>query len=179
MTFGRWEGLTPDLPGSVRADLFRYVAERHEADCSANLAWQAAEHTEWERQGRPIHLDEDEPRKRRSPHHGTPTSTSTGSLRVALPDGDLLKQIPANQYLPAFTGEVVSAAGRTRCPSPDHPDVHPSTKCYGTRWTCFSCGAGGTIVDAGELVSGIPATGASYFELRAWIMDQLGLGVRP
>jgi hypothetical protein len=120
----------------------------------------------------------EEPPKRRSVLHGTPHSPSTGSNRVDLDHGDPLKQIPASQYLPALTGEVVSSTGRTRCPSPHHPDEHPSAKCYGTRWVCFGCGAGGSIIDVAAAIYGIEPTGSGYWEIRRRLLADLGVG-RP
>jgi hypothetical protein len=114
--------------------------------------------------------------KRRSVLHGTPHSTSTGSNRVEFEHDDPLKQIPASQYLPALTGEVVSSTGRTRCPSPHHPDEHPSAKCYGTRWVCFSCGAGGSIIDAASAIYAIEPTGSGYREIRRRLLADLGVG---
>lgn len=117
----------------------------------------------------------DDPPKRRRAHHGTPQSTSTASARVTFdhPHDDPLKTIPASQYLPALTGELVSSSGRIRCPRPDHEDVHPSAKCYGTEWKCFSCGAGGSIIDAASAIYGIPATGPDYWRLRDRILEAL------
>ena len=100
-------------------------------------------------------VEEWPPPKRRAPSHGTPTSTSTAAGRVQTADGDPLKTIPAHQYLPALTGEVVSANGRTRCPMRDHPDEHPSAKVYGTRWVCFACAAKGGIIEAGAEAYGL------------------------
>jgi hypothetical protein len=61
---------------------------------------------------------------------------------------------------------------------PDHPDEDPSTKCYGTRWKCFSCDAEGSIIDAGAAVYGLEPTGRGYHEIRRRLLADLGLG-RP
>ena len=42
-------------------------------------------------------------------------------------------------------------SARWRCPSPDHPDAHPSMTVFAgqrsQRWKCHSCGDGGTAID--------------------------------
>lgn len=42
-------------------------------------------------------------------------------------------------------------SARWRCPSPEHPDAHPSMTVYAgqrsQRWKCHSCGEGGTAID--------------------------------
>lgn len=42
-------------------------------------------------------------------------------------------------------------SAKWRCPSPDHPDAHPSMTVYAgqrsQRWKCHSCGEGGTAID--------------------------------
>ena len=114
-----------------------------------------------------------EPSKRRSVLHGTPQSTSTGSNRVELQTDDPLKQIPASQYLPVIAGVEVSSNGRCQCPMPDHPDEHPSAKCYGTRWVCFSCGAGSSIIDVAAAIYGIDPTGPGFWRLRDRILEAL------
>jgi hypothetical protein len=118
-------------------------------------------------------VEPEPPPKRRRPHHRTPTSTSTGTSRVQFDDNDPLKRIPAAEYLPAIAGVDVSSSGRCRCPMPDHEDVHPSAKCYGTRWHCFSCGAGGTIIDLGAAVYDLEPRGAGFIELRRRIASAL------
>jgi len=170
MTFERWEAETPDLPGSVRRELLDYVPERRD-ECWPNLAWQVAEETERRRRD-PLLYDE-LPEKRRSPHHGTPTSTSTGSGRVEFSHDDPLRRIPAAVYLPALTGELVSSSGRTRCPMPDHEDLRPSANAYGTKWCCFSCGAGGSVIDLASAIYGIAPRGRGYWELRDLIVEAL------
>ncbi len=117
------------------------------------------------------------PRKRRTPPRGAPQSTSTGSgrVRVAEWDDDPLKRIPAEVYLAALAGLDVSATGRCRCPAPDHEDVHPSAKAYGASWYCFSCGAGGSIIDLAAALYGLQPRGTGYREIRARIAGELGL----
>jgi hypothetical protein len=114
---------------------------------------------------------DDEPRNRRSPHHGTATSTSTGSDPVEFDHDDPLRRIPAAEYLPVIAGVEVLSSGRVRCPMPDHPDEHPSAKVYGTRWRCFSCGAGGSIIDVAAAIYGIGTTGSDYWRLRDRIVE--------
>jgi hypothetical protein len=112
-----------------------------------------------------------EPRKRRSPLHGTATSTSTGSEHVQFDQADPLKRIPATEYLPVIAGVEVLSSGRCRCPMPDHEDAHPSAKAYGTRWKCFSCNAEGTIIDVAGAVYGLATTGPDYLLLRDRIVE--------
>jgi hypothetical protein len=114
---------------------------------------------------------DDEPRKRRRPHHGTATSTSTGSDAVEFDHEDPLKRIPATEYLPVIAGTEVLSSGRCRCPMPDHEDVHPSAKAYGTRWKCFSCGEKGGIIEVASATYGIGTTGPDYLLLRDRIVE--------
>jgi hypothetical protein len=119
-------------------------------------------------------LDFEPPRRiKRTPHHGTPTSTSTGTGQVGFPDSDPLKSIPAALYLPALTGTEVSSTGRCRCPMPDHLDENPSAKAYGVRWKCFSCNAGTTIIDLGAAIYGLETTGPDFLKLRCRIAAAL------
>jgi hypothetical protein len=169
LTFERWHALTEDMPGYARMALLDYAPADCEA-CWANLAWQSARETEFQRRDPLLY---DEWPKRRTPHHGTATRTSTGTAHVELDTRDPLRSIPANQNLPALTGEVVLSSGRTRCPMPDHPDEHPSCKCYGTRWVCFSCGAQGGIIDLASEIYGLEPTGREYWQIRDRLVADL------
>jgi hypothetical protein len=174
MTFAAWHAEVPDLPGWASAELFRYADPELQQDCWDDLGERCrlriASELDYERRA-----VEEWPRKRRTPHHGTAANTSTGTERVELSTGDPLKSIPAATYLPALTGELVSSNGRTRCPRPDHPDERPSAKCYGTRWYCFSCGAGGSIIDAAAAIYGLDPTGRGWFEVRRRLLADLGI----
>jgi hypothetical protein len=127
------------------------------------------------------HLARRQAEKRRISSHGTATRTTASSRRVEFTDwgDDPIKAVPARTYLLAIANVEVAASGSCRCPHPDHEDRRPSAMVYGSRWKCFGCGAGGSVIDLAEAYSGIPATGASYWELRDWIVDQLGSEVSP
>jgi hypothetical protein len=118
-------GLRALHPASTACQLDAYFPEYTEGEWRL-LALEASDAVELSNGYDPV----DDPPKRRRAHHGTPQSTSTASGRVTFdhPHDDPLKQIPASQYLPVLTGEVVSPSGRTRCPRPDHPDEQ-STAC--------------------------------------------------
>jgi DNA primase len=75
-------------------------------------------------------------------------------LRMPLLDRS---EVLARTDLPELATEVCGPSrgqgrgARWHCPSPDHPDAHPSMSLYegrsGPRWKCHSCGEGGTAVD--------------------------------
>jgi len=173
LTFPEFWRRWPDLPGDGRALAFDSLSERERRECWADLA----EHCRHRIDGELLYerrlREAWPPPKRSKPHHGTATSTSTAAGRVELSDNDPLKAMPAAVYLPALAGVEVSSTGRCRCPMPDHEDVHPSAMAYGTRWTCFSCGAGGSIIDLASALSGIAATGSDYWRVRDWILHHL------
>jgi CHC2 zinc finger len=153
--WGRW----PDVPAHIRCVAFGSLPQRDQDSCWQALAAECAERTEFERAER--HLD---PPKRRSPDHGTPTSTSTGTGRVQFDHSDPLKRIPASEYVTAFTGVPVPASGKICCPL--HDDRTPSFKAYGSRWHCFGCGGDGDIYDLASALTGLECRGADFIELR-------------
>jgi hypothetical protein len=175
-TFRDWHAATAALPGWARAEIFRFLSEDDQASCWEDQAERTRlqHEADWEAEKRLLY-DEYPPPKRLSPHHGTPTTTSTDKGRVELPEhDDPLKRIPAAVYLPAIACVVVSSSGRCRCPMPDHPDEHPSAKAYGTRWVCFSCGARGDVIKLASEVYGLEPRGRDFIELRRLIAAALG-----
>jgi hypothetical protein len=158
----RW----PDLPPHGRALIFDCLSGIAQAVCWAECRRRADLKVEGELLYEERLEQEWPPPKRRRPSHGTPMSTSTASGVAKFGDDDPLKRIPAAEYLPALTGKLVSASGRTRCPMRDHPDEHPSAKTYGTRWVCFSCGARGGIIEAAAEAYGLEPRGADFLRLR-------------
>jgi hypothetical protein len=114
------------------------------------------------------------PRKRHQPTPRRTAATSTRPGTVALSNSDdPLKAVPATTYFEALAGIVVPPNGRVSCPTPGHQDRNPSCRVYECEWYCFSCGAGGSIIDLSSAVSGIPATGRDYWRLRDWILERL------
>jgi hypothetical protein len=118
-------------------------------------------------------------KRRESYPQSQPIRKSVGSDRVGLSnwDDDALRRVPASEYLPALTGNEVSASGRTRCPRPDHEDRNPSAKAYGIRWNCFACNEKGGIYEAASAVYGLRTEGSDFLRLRELIAQAL-LGVR-
>jgi hypothetical protein len=173
MTFASFHAATPNMPGWARVEAFRFLPAEDQASCWVALQAESDRRNELERRD-PLLYDEWPPPKRLSPHHGTPTSTSTDKGRVELPEhDDPLKRIPAAVYLPAIAGVDVSSSGRCRCPMPDHPDEHPSAKAYGTRWVCFSCGAKGDVIKLASEIYAIEGRGEGYWQLRDRIVEAL------
>ena len=178
-TFADWHREMPDLPGWARREAFRFRPPRDQEACWDDLGrrTRAQHETDWELERRLFYEPWPPPKKSRESYpHGRPTSTSTGADRVEFDHDDPLKRVPATEYLPAIAGVVVSSSGRCRCPMPDHPDVHPSCKAYGTRWKCFSCGAKGGIIEVAREVYGIEPIGKDFWCLRDRILEALGEG---
>ena len=44
---------------------------------------------------------------------------------------------------------IPAGTKKIRCPLPDHEDKNPSVEIYknGTRWRCFRCDKGGSVID--------------------------------
>lgn len=178
LTFHEYKRRWPDFPGHMLLEAFTSLSQSEQDECWSDLArWCRARLDDEHQYERVAHGYEEPPPRRRTPSHGTPRSTSTGTIRVQFDPGDPLKSIPAELYLEALAGVEVSSSGRVRCPMPDHEDLHPSGKVYGSRWICFSCGAGGSIIDLGAALYGIPATGRGYWEIRDRLIADLE-GVR-
>jgi hypothetical protein len=102
-----------------------------------------------------------------------PMSTSPTRLGVSAAD-DPLKAVPPRVYFEAIAGIVVLANGRVSCPVPAHADNNPSCTVTETLWRCWSCGAGGTIIDLGAAIYGLEPTGAGYVEIRRRLLADLG-----
>jgi hypothetical protein len=110
--------------------------------------------------------------KRRSPHHGTATSTSTRAGRVQFENDDPLKRIGAREYLELLLGEPVPSSGMIRCPLSTHEDREPSFKAYEIRWVCFGCGAKGDIYDLAAELWGLDVR-RDFRELKLRLLDEL------
>lgn len=91
--------------------------------------------------------------------------------------GDVLRDISPRDYVEPLTGKPVDRFGNFLCPS--HDDTHPSAVAYEAPergWYCFTCGAGGSIIDLAAALTGIEPRGRGYHALREWIAERL-LGV--
>src|SRR4051794_31610828 len=123
-TFAELTARWADLPPAGRAQMFDGMSTRAQAACWADVRRYADGNSELENiyEGRQVapYCPECGDRTvahapgaclKHRPSHGTPTRNSTASGRVNLADDDPLKAIPAAQYLPVLTGEVVSASG--------------------------------------------------------------------
>jgi hypothetical protein len=71
---------------------------------------------------------------------------------------DPYRLIAASVYFPVLAGVEVPASGNMHCPSPAHPDEHPSFSVNGTVFHCHAemCPAEGTIYDLHALMTGRP-----------------------
>jgi hypothetical protein len=99
--------------------------------------------------------------------------------RARAPHGlDPYKSIPAEDYFWRLARTEVPDDGWVSCPSPEHPDVHPSCRVRDYRWRCFSCGQRGTIYDLASLLNGGPAgdalAGDAFVRAAAVVRDVYG-----
>lgn len=85
-------------------------------------------------------------------------------------DAARLKAIPAAVYFEKLTGEPVPErgrwAGKVRCPA--HDERTPSCHVGGgdeTKWHCFGCAAGGSVIDLAALLWDIEPRGDGFKEL--------------
>jgi hypothetical protein len=109
--------------------------------------------------------------KREPVQRATPTRPGT----VALSGGDdPLKRISAHVYFEMVAGIPVPSSGWVSCPTPQHEDRHPSCTVAETHWRCWSCGAGGTMIDLGAAIYGLEPTGSGYLEIRRRLLADLG-----
>ena len=169
-SFSEFTQLWPDWPSHVRALAFDTLSPREQQECWDDLADRCRLRNEEEYLYESRLYQEWPPRKRSMPH-GTPRNAATGCAHF--PDDDPLKRILAAEYLAALAGVDVASSGRTRCPMPDHEDRHPSAYAYGTRWRCFACGAGGSIIDLAAAIYGIEPRGQGYLAIRDRLVADL------
>jgi hypothetical protein len=163
----RW----PDCSAHGRMIAFGSLPERAEAECWAALAAECRERNEFER--RELYLEP--PKKRHQPRQRSTAATSTRPGTVALSStDDPLKAVPPAVYFEAIAGIVVPPNGWVSCPMPLHEDLHPSCQVTNTHWRCWSCGAGGSIIDLAAALYGLIPRGRGYWELRDLIVEALG-----
>lgn len=87
---------------------------------------------------------------------------------------DLLRTIPATDYVPALTGQELGRDGKTHCPLHEE-DRTPSLQAYpeDRGWYCFGCGRGGNIYDLGAHLWNIGTRGDEFRELRRRLAREL------
>lgn len=96
---------------------------------------------------------------------GVSALAGPGDLGLLL---DVLRVIPATQYVPALAGvSVPEAGGAIRCPLPGHEDRTPSCHVYPSDdgWFCFGCNRGGGVIDLAAHLWGRPTRGAGFPDL--------------
>jgi hypothetical protein len=175
LTFAAWRAVWADVPGPARRIVFESLPEREQAEAWDDLAervrlWDESELL-YERR-----LREEWPQPRQQPTQRSTAATSTRPGTVALSSGDdPLKAVPPTVYFEALAGIVVPANGWVSCPVPGHEDRHPSCQVSSTKWRCWSCGAGGSIIDLAAAIYGIEPTGRGYHEIRRRLLADLGL----
>jgi hypothetical protein len=158
--YDRW----PDFPAAGRAALFDTLPQEAQQACWAELRYRADLRIESELIYEARFEEEWPPPKRQPPARSSTTGTrATFRWRVS---DDPLKGISGHVYFEAVAGISVPPSGWVSCPMPDHEDVHPSCRVTDTRWRCWSCGAGGSIIDLGEAVYGIEPRGQGFREIR-------------
>lgn len=87
---------------------------------------------------------------------------------------DVLRSIPASVYVPLLLGRELGRDGKVTCPF--HDDRTPSLHAYDDPdrgWTCFGCGAGGSIIDFASRLWDIPTRGRDYHDLRRRLAAEL------
>jgi hypothetical protein len=94
---------------------------------------------------------------------------------------DPYRGIPAAVYMARLAGLQANRAGFVSCPSPTHPDPHPSCHVGGpdpTLFKCFACGAAGGIYDLASIVLGGAVgrglRGEDFRRARALVMETFG-----
>jgi hypothetical protein len=107
----------------------------------------------------------DPPEDRREPARRVAHATPVGGD----PD-DVLRGIPASEYVPALTGRQVGRDGKACCPWHGGGDERtPSLHAYDDPdrgYFCFGCDEGGTIIDFGGRLYGIDPRGRGFHEIR-------------
>lgn len=86
---------------------------------------------------------------------------------------DPLLAVQPRDYIRLFTREEPQNF-KVTCPF--HDDHHPSFHVFESPddgWFCFQCLSGGSVIDLGERLFGIPAQGAHFFELRRELARQI------
>ena len=171
--FERW----PVLTAAGRARIFdRYPIEVRKA-CWAEVSEGAGLRIEsemlleerWEQEWPP-------PKQRRS---SLQTLANNPRARTRRNDeqrdtyNDPLKNIEGHVYFEVIAGIAVPVNGWVSCPMPDHEDAHPSCQVRGTRWRCWSCGAGGSIIDLAAAVWGIEPRGQGFGAIRRRVAAEL------
>jgi hypothetical protein len=89
------------------------------------------------------------------------------------------RRIDPPEYFERIAGLRVATAGWVRCPA--HDDQHPSCRVYDQAergWSCFACGAGGSIIDLAAaklgLRTGRALRGEDYKHARAMVEEIYG-----
>ena len=167
--WGRWV----NCPAHGRQVAFGSLPQRDQDACWAALAAECEERTESERSE--LYLEP--PKRHQSVRRSTAaTSTHPGTVALSSTD-DPLKAVPPAVYFEAIAGIVVPPNGWVSCPMPGHPDEHPSCQVTNTHWRCWSCGAGGSIIDLAAALYDLAPRGSGYHEIRRRVLADLGLGV--
>jgi hypothetical protein len=94
-------------------------------------------------------------------------------------DSDVLRRIPAIEYVPLLLGQVLGGDHKVVCPF--HDDHAPSLHAYvepERGWCCYGCGAGGSIIDFGARLYRIEPRGAGFHEIRRRLAVDLLRGAR-
>lgn len=87
-------------------------------------------------------------------------------------DSDMLKAIPAAEYVEVLVGEEPNRAGFISCPLPDHDDRTPSFHCKDTHWTCYGCGSWGSIYDLAAALWDLEVRGAHFLTVHERLMER-------
>ena len=189
LTFVEYQERWSLLPSQVVLEMFHGLPEREQAEAWAELAERSKLRIESELQterqmeeswcpechDRTVRHEPGDCQRHQSARR-SPAATSTNPARVPVSAGDdPLKAVPPHVYFEAVAGIVVPPNGWVSCPKPDHEDRHPSCKVTSTHWRCWSCGAGGSIIDLGAAIYAVEPTGWGYREIRRRLLADLGL----
>ncbi|HEX5922740.1 MAG TPA: hypothetical protein VFY45_02835 [Baekduia sp.] len=112
----------------------------------------------------------------------TPPKKRRGKAALGtVQERDPYKRISPYEYAEQLGGMTPDSHGFISCPSPDHPDRHPSAhlgRDATQGWHCFSCGAGGAIYDFASVLLGGPYAaelrGEAFKRARAYVADIFG-----
>jgi hypothetical protein len=105
------------------------------------------------------------------PRPRTPTVSSRQ------PGHDVLRTIPASEYVPLLTGREIGRDGKVTCPfHAGGQERTPSLHAYGDPelgWYCYGCDQGGDIITLASMLYGIEPRGAGFHTLRRRIASEL------
>jgi len=154
LTWAQLRAWTPDLTLEARRRVFAALPDQHQI-------------TVWSEQRldrRELVLPEDTRATVTPLRAGARPRQDRGDLAPVL---DVLRAIPATEYVAILARVDMPTSGMIRCPLPGHEDRTPS--CHadsGDRgWFCHGCGKGGGVIDLAGHLWNRPTSGPTFPDL--------------